>query len=148
MVITGILQIDYIYRVIDSQNGCRVFRWTGLGIDKICFFFYLFCLSFLLKIFTHFAFQSTYFAFQPTHFAFQPTYFACLSPIFLIYWVLCQLSQPLYIVLTGSVSESVDVMNLIMIDISPILLFLLEFFTYFAQKMLISFWYLFCSKFC
>ena len=59
---------------------------TVVGIDKICFFFYLFCFSFLLNIFTHFAFQ-------PTHFAFQPTHFACLSPIFLIYHG-TQLSQP------------------------------------------------------
>ena len=36
-----------------------------------------------------------------------------------------------YIALTGSVSESLGV---IMIDISPILLFLLELFTYFAQR--------------
>ena len=57
-----------------------------LGIDKICFFFYLFCFSFLLNIFTHFAFQ-------PAHFAFQPTHFACLPPIFLIYQG-TQLSQP------------------------------------------------------
>ena len=33
-----------------------------------------------------------------------------------------------------SISGSVVVMNLIMIDISPILLFLLELFTYFAQR--------------
>ena len=39
-----------------------------------------------------------------------------------------------YIALTGSVSGNVEVMNLIMIDISPILLFLLELFTYFAQR--------------
>ena len=39
-----------------------------------------------------------------------------------------------YIALKGSVSGSVEVMNLIMIDISPILLFLLELFTYFAQR--------------
>ena len=39
-----------------------------------------------------------------------------------------------YIALTGSVSGSIVVTNLIMIDISPILLFLLEFFTYFAQR--------------
>ena len=49
-------------------------HYSTLGIDKICFFFYLFCFSFLLNIFTHFAFQ-------PTHFAFQPTRSACLSPI-------------------------------------------------------------------
>ena len=41
-----------------------------------------------------------------------------------------------YIALTGSVSGSVEVMNLIMIDISPILLF-------FARIV-----YLFCSKKC
>ena len=39
-----------------------------------------------------------------------------------------------YVALTGSVSGSVEVMNLIMIDISPILLFLLELFAYFAQR--------------
>ena len=39
-----------------------------------------------------------------------------------------------YEALTGSVSGSVEVMNLIMIDISPILLFLLELLTYFAQR--------------
>ena len=39
-----------------------------------------------------------------------------------------------YIALTGSDSGSVEVMNLIMIDISPILLFLLELFAYFAQR--------------
>ena len=39
-----------------------------------------------------------------------------------------------YIALTGSVSGSVEVMNLIMLDISPILLFLQELFTYFAQR--------------
>ena len=38
------------------------------------------------------------------------------------------------VALTGSVSGSEEVMNLIMIGISPILLFLLEFFTYFAQR--------------
>ena len=37
-------------------------------------------------------------------------------------------------VLTGGVSGSLEVMNLIMIDISPILLFLLDLFTYFAQR--------------
>ena len=39
-----------------------------------------------------------------------------------------------FVALTGSVSGSVEVMNLIMIDISPILLFLLELFAYFAQR--------------
>ena len=39
-----------------------------------------------------------------------------------------------YIALTGSVSGNEEVVNLIMIDILPILLFLLEFFTYFAQR--------------
>ena len=39
-----------------------------------------------------------------------------------------------YIALTGSVSGSVEVMNLIMIDIPPILLFLLELYTYFTQR--------------
>ena len=39
-----------------------------------------------------------------------------------------------YIALAGSVSGSLEVMNLIMIDISPIVLFLLELFTYFAQR--------------
>ena len=39
-----------------------------------------------------------------------------------------------HIALTGSVSGNEEVMNLIVIDISPILLFLLEFFTYFAQR--------------
>ena len=39
-----------------------------------------------------------------------------------------------YVALTGSDSGSVKVMNLIMIDISPILLFLLELFAYFAQR--------------
>ena len=39
-----------------------------------------------------------------------------------------------YIASTGKVSGSEEVMNLIMVDILPILLFLLEFFTYFAQR--------------
>ena len=39
-----------------------------------------------------------------------------------------------YVALTGSVSGSVEFMNLIIIDISPILLFLLELFAYFTQR--------------
>ena len=44
------------------------------------------------------------------------------------------MSSYIPVALTGSVSGSEEVMNLIMIGISPILLFLLEFFTYFAQR--------------
>ena len=44
------------------------------------------------------------------------------------------MSSYIPVALTGSVSGSEEVMNLIMIGISPILLFLLEFFPYFAQR--------------
>ena len=39
----------------------------AVGLDQICFFFYPFCFSFLLKFSTYFAF----FAFNYTHFAFH-----------------------------------------------------------------------------
>jgi len=41
----------------------------SIGLDQICFFFYPFCLSFLLKFSTYFAFYCTHFAFNYIHFA-------------------------------------------------------------------------------
>ena len=44
--------------------------WSScIGLDQICFFFYPFCFSFLLKFSTYFAFYCTHFAFNYIHFA-------------------------------------------------------------------------------
>ena len=42
---------------------------SSVGLDQICFFFYPFCFSFLLKFSIYFAFYCTHFAFNYTHFA-------------------------------------------------------------------------------
>ena len=51
----------------DDQIDNEFFLMSPLGLDKICFFFYLFCFAFMLNKSTYFAFmldKSTYFAFS------------------------------------------------------------------------------------
>ena len=44
-------------------------RAALVGLDQICFFFYPFCFSLMLKFSPSFAFYCTHFAFNYTHFA-------------------------------------------------------------------------------